>query len=133
MLGGGIAFGLLYWIYRMKVKRNTLTEKSLYNTLPPVVGVINLLLAAAFTLLFILNPEAFSPEQTISSPVAYALFTVFCTYFYIAALPLSIGYVAMTAILFAKQFLSNRKFIVSTASNSVGALMLAVLIYQVFG
>ena len=133
IFGGAAAFGLLFLMYRRKIRNNTLNSKSIFIKAPSVIGVINLTLAAAFMLLYVLNPESFSPDQTIASPVAYILFTIFCTYFYIMALPLSIGYAAMTVILSVKQIISRTRFLVSISTNSLGAALLAILIYQVFG
>ncbi len=113
ILGGAAAFGLLFLMYRRKIKKNTLNSKSVFIKAPPVIGVINLTLAAAFMALFLLNPESFSPDQTIASPVAYILFTIFCTFFYIMATPLSIGYAVMSGILYKNRFISKTRFLVS--------------------
>ena len=50
MLGGAAAFGLLYLIYRRKVRKDTLTKQSLLHISPPIIGIINLILAVAFML-----------------------------------------------------------------------------------
>lgn len=133
IFGGAAAFGLLYLIYRRKVKKDNLTKKSFLYVMPPIIGIINFILAGIFMLLYVLNPASFSPEQTITSPVAYVLFTIFSTYFYVLALPLSIGCVGISVMLYKKQYNGGKKFVISTITNSVGAVLLAILTYQAFG
>lgn len=133
ILGGVIAFGLLYWMYQRKVKRNSLTNKSFLCVAPPIIGAINCILAGTFMVLYILNPASFSSEQNIISPVAYVLFTIFSIYFYILALPLSIGCTGISVVLYKKQHISIKKHVLITVTNCIGAILLAILTYQVFG
>ena len=98
-----------------------------------IIGYCVLGGAAAFELIYILNPASFSSEQTISSPIAYVLLTIFSTYFYVVALPLSIGCTGISVVLYKNQYISSKRCAVSTITNSIGAVLLAVLIYKVFG
>jgi hypothetical protein len=106
IIGGGIAFGLLYLMYRQKTKNNNLKSKSFLCVVPPIIGVINCVLDGIFILLYILNPASFSSEQSIVSPIAYVLFTIFSIYFYMLALPLSIGCAGISVVLLNSRILA---------------------------
>lgn len=108
VLGGGTAFGLLYLIYRNKVKKGTIEKDKFLHNAPLIIGIINFVLAASFLLAYILNPTSFSSEQTIVSPVLYVLFTIFSTYFYVVAMPLSIGSAGISTLLYKKSFISKK-------------------------
>lgn len=125
-------FGLLNFIYNRKIKKGSINNSVLLK-IPPIAGVFNFVIAGAFLLLFILKPTAFSSEQTIQSPLMNVFFTIFSTYFYILALPLSLGYVGISILLKQKQYLVKGNYWVSVFSNGIGAIMIAVLTYQVFG
>lgn len=133
VIGGAATFGLLYWVYRRKINKGTLSTKSTYARIPPIVGLVNFILPSSFMTLYVLAPALFSPDQTISSPIMYVLFTLFSVYFYVLAMPLSMGCIGLATILYQKQYLSKSKFIFSTSSNGIGTVLLAALIYNVFG
>lgn len=133
ILGGSIVFGLLYLMYQRKTKKSNLKSKSFLCAAPPIIGAINCVLAGIFMSLYIFNPASFFSEQIIASPVAYVLFTIFSTYFYILALPLSIGCAGISVVLYKKQYISGKKYVFSIVTNCIDAILLALLTYQVFG
>lgn len=132
IIGGGITFGLLYLMYRQKFKNNNIKSKSFLCVVPSVIGVINCVLVGTFTLLYMLNPASFSSEQSIVSPIAYVLFTIFCIYFYVLALPFSIGCAGISVVLYKHQYIGNKKCVLSIFTNCIGAILLALLTYQIF-
>lgn len=126
-------FGLFSVIYNHKVKKGTFTQKCALYWLPPVIGVMNSVFGAYFLHIYFANPAAFSSEQTISSSVVYILFSVFCCYLYLAAFPLSIGFVGICIRQYRKQHMNRTKCIFSVITNLTGAIFILILSCQVFG
>lgn len=126
-------YGLLYLVYRRKEKKGTYTDKCIFHKLPSIFGVINLLLGAAFLSLYLISPAGFSSENTIASPIVYTLFSIFCSYFYLVASPLSVGFAGISILLYKKQLTSSKKYLIDIITNIIGALLIGILTCRLFG
>jgi glycerol uptake facilitator-like aquaporin len=128
IFGGTIASLVFLLIYKRHIKKyDTIKEKSFIINSPKIFGTINLILALVFGIWFIINPSVFSQNETIENKIVYILFSIFAMYFYVLALPLSIGSTVLT--LFLKKNLSKLRFLYYTITNITASIILFGLTY----
>lgn len=125
IIGGGVASILARLLYKKFRGGNKI------HYVPYIFGVINLLLSSLFMIWFIVNPDAFSSDAVIESQVVYVLFTIFATYFYICALPISIGCITLSYYMIRNKEISESKFYLSVCLNGFSIILLFVITYLV--
>lgn len=134
IVGGTIAFGLYYFLYRRTEKKPGMVQQSSFVVKAPLVfGWINALLGAAFLLYYTIAPAAFSPDTTFSSLLALVMMTIFSSYFYYLAMPVSIGSLGISILEYKKDQIAVKRFWLVLLLNSIGTLTIAFLSYQLFG
>jgi|GEM_PF-1359782 len=132
LVGSGlISCGIFYAIY-LKKKKNDKLERDNFKKLPLIIGIVNLILATFILLLFINNPQSFQTQQDIVWNIGTVLFTIFTVYFYILALPLSIGEILVTVLLKKDKIVSSRYFYASIIMNSLSVALLSACTMLIF-
>lgn len=131
VITGTIASFAFFLVYKRSVKKmgNRLMKKSFIMKTPKIFGSINIFLAVFFGIWFIVNPSAFSQDTSIDNKVVFILLSIFYTYFYILALPLSIGSTTLTILL--KKIVSKTRFLYCLLTNVVASILLFFLSYLI--
>lgn len=124
LVSGGLFYGVFYFL---KEKRNINFEKY-----PLIIGLINGILAVFFLGYYLMNPAAFSPETTISSPVLYFLMAVFSIYFYAVAPGLSISSMVLITHYKKHHSVSQGHFIRGFMMNAAAVICFFILTYNLF-
>ena len=128
VFGGAIASLVFFFIYKRHIKKyGTVKEKSFTINAPKIFGTINIFLVLVFGLWFVINPSHFSQNETIDNKIVFILFSIFVMYFYVLALPLSIGSVSLTLLL--KKHINKLIFLYGFFTNTIASIILFVLTY----
>ena len=130
LISGALVSLLFIFIFKRHIKKNgNVKEKSFTINTPKIFGTINIILAVIFGIWYISNPSSFSQNESVDSKIAFILLSIFFTYFYVLALPLSIGSITLT--LFLKKSISKVRFLYYILTNSIASIILFTIIYLV--
>jgi len=119
-------------IYKKK-KRKQILENTLFSKTPLMFGIVNALMAIGFLLLYFNNLSAFETQEEIVWNFGTILFTLFTIYFYILALPISIGELMIIHKLKKDNLVNEGYYYTSTILNIVAVITLFVLTLLIFG
>lgn len=130
LIGGGLSYWLFTFQYKRRVKMDRL-DRGLYLKTPIMMGGINLVMAMIFSFWYISSPEVFASEQEIVWNIGTVFFTLFTIYFYILAIPVSIGEIIKTHLLYRDGHVKQSYLILSMISNGLASLILFFLIIAI--
>jgi len=82
---------------------------------------------------YLAAPEAFSPDTEIVSQLGFVLMTIFGTYFYYLAMPISFGSIGISTLEKRKGKIAVQRFWLVLFLNSIGTLTIAYLSLRLFG
>jgi len=134
VVGGGITFGLYFLLHRrIEKKVEGISQTAFVLRAPLVFGWVNALLGAAFLVYYLAAPEAFSPDTEIVSQLGFVLMTIFGTYFYYLAMPISFGSIGISTLEKRKGKIAVQRFWLVLFLNSIGALTISYLSLRLFG
>jgi hypothetical protein len=130
LISGVIASFLFFLIFKRHIRKNgNVKEKSFIVNAPKIFGTINIILAVVFGIWYVSNPSAFSQNEPVNNKIVFILLSIFFTYFYVLALPLSIGSSVLT--LFLKKSISKIRFLYYILTNIIASIILFILNYMI--
>ena len=130
IISGAVASFLFILIFKRHIKKNgNVKRKSFIINAPKIFGTINFILMVVFGIWYVSNPSAFSQNEPVDNKIIFILLSVFFTYFYVLALPLSIGSTVLT--LFLKKSISRIRFLYYIFTNVIASIVLFILIYLI--
>jgi hypothetical protein len=118
---GALFSGLfLFILKRHKKKNEDVKKRSFIINAPVIFGTINIIIILVIGIWYILNPGIFSKNVQIKNQFLLILSHIFYTYFYILAMPLSIGSVVLS--LFLKENIAKKRYFYGIIANSVSII-----------
>jgi len=131
--GGAVVLGIYYWLYKRTQKKSSMVKPSAFVVRAPLIfGWINAVLGVVFLVYYLIAPAAFSEDTSLFSSFGLVLMTIFSSYFYFLAMPISIGSIGIAVVKKKQAVISAKRFWLLLGLNVVGTLAIAVLSYLLF-